>query len=96
MLQTDVENALNIFRHDVVNNYFVVEVTKDLLERAIVLAIKHALRGYDAVQLATALETNDERIKEGLSTIILVSADKELNDAATVEGLLVEDPNDFP
>lgn len=73
-----------------------VEVTKDLLERAIVLAIKHALRGYDAVQLATALETNDERIKEGLSTIILVSADKELNDAATVEGLLVEDPNDFP
>jgi hypothetical protein len=36
------------------------------------LAMKHALRGYDAVQLAAALQANDERIANGLSPLTLV------------------------
>ena len=60
------------------------------------LATKHALRGYDAVQLAAALEANDERIANELSPLALISADDELNAAAKAEGLTVEDPNDYP
>ena len=47
---------------------------------------------YDAVQLAAALELN--RISQG--GIVLVSADQDLNAAATAEGLTVENPNLHP
>ena len=60
------------------------------------LATKHSLRGYDAVQLAAALEANDERIANGLPTLTFVSADTELNTAAQAEGLPVENPNNHP
>ena len=60
------------------------------------LATKHALRGYDAVQLAAALEANDERIADDLAPLILVSADDDLNTAAEAEGLKVENPNNYP
>jgi predicted nucleic acid-binding protein len=60
------------------------------------LATKHALRGYDAVQLAAALEANDERIANELTPLTLVSADDELNTAAQAEGLTVENPNAYP
>jgi len=54
------------------------------------------LRGYDAVQLAAALEANDERLANALTPLTLVSADTELNTAAQAEGLNVENPNNYP
>jgi len=54
------------------------------------------LRGYDAVQLATALAANRKRLNDGLGALIFVSADDELNTAAKAEGLSVENPNDYP
>jgi hypothetical protein len=92
----DSQNALAAFQHDLTNNYFTVEITPILLSSATSLATKHALRGYDAVQLAAALEANDEGIANGLAPLTLVSADKELNTAAQVEGLIVENPNNYP
>jgi uncharacterized protein len=92
----DAQNALAAFQHDLTNNYFTVEITPILLSSATSLATKHALRGYDAVQLAAALEANDERIINGLAPLTLVSADKELNTAAVAEGLTVENPNNYP
>jgi hypothetical protein len=59
------------------------------------LAETHGLRGYDAMQLATALEVNTLRIVSGLPPLTLVSADVELNAAAIAEGLTVEDPNAY-
>lgn len=96
MTQTDADDALKLFQHDLINNYFVIEVTSDLLNEAMLFATKHALRGYDAVQLVSTIETNNERISQGLSPLILVSSDEELNDAAQVEGLKVENPNNYP
>ena len=93
---TDAQNALAAFQHDLTNNYFTVEITPVLLSSATNLATKHALRGYDAVQVAAALEANDERIANGLPPLTLVSADTELNNAAQAEGLNVENPNDYP
>ena len=94
--QSDVDNAVRVFHHHFISKYFVVEITKDLLDRATDFATKHALRGYDAVQLAAVWEVADERISQRLSPVVLVSADIELNDAAKMEGLAVENPNDFP
>ena len=92
----DAQNALAAFQHDLTNNYFTVEITPILLSIAMNLVTKHALRGYDAVQLAAALEANDESIANGLPPLTLVSADTELNIAAQAEGLTVENPNNYP
>ena len=54
---------------------------------------RYALRGYDALQLSSALEASRRRLLHSLSPLTLVSADKELNTAARSEGLTVEDPN---
>ena len=92
----DSQNAIAAFQHDLTNNYWTVEITPLLVSFAMSLATKHALRGYDAIQLATALEANDERISNNLPALILVSADTELNTAAKAEGLAVENPNNYP
>jgi uncharacterized protein len=56
----------------------------------------HALRAYDAVQLAVALEVNRSHQEDGFGPVTLISADQALNDAATAEGLAVDDPNSHP
>ena len=60
------------------------------------LARKHGLRAYDAVQLAAALDVSRLYQPPGANPITLVSADQELNAAATAEGLAVDDPNAHP
>ena len=84
-----------VFLADLDADFESVNVTEDLLRAAVVLAQTHALRGYDAVQLAAGIEINRLRIQAGLTPIIFVSADKELNAAALAEGLTVDDPNNY-
>ena len=57
------------------------------------LSEAHGLRGYDAVQLAVALELENRFKAQNLSSIIFVSADDNLNSAAQAEGLTVDNPN---
>ena len=85
--------AIADFRRDFLNQYAKVDLTPTLIGHAAELAETHALRGYDAVQLAAALEVQAERTTWGLSDITLISADRALNAAAVVEGLAVDDPN---
>ena|SRR5207249_606074 len=76
--------------------YKIIEVTEALVNRAMALAETSGLRGYDAVQLAAALEVHTSYRVVGLPPITLISADAELNTAATAQGLTVEDPNTHP
>jgi uncharacterized protein len=57
------------------------------------MARKHGLRAYDAVQLAAMMEVHRFYQTAGFSPVIVLSADLELNAAATAEGLAVDDPN---
>jgi predicted nucleic acid-binding protein len=68
----------------------------DLLDEAMRLGNAHALRAYDAVQLAVALEVNRTHQADSLGPVTLISADQALNDVATAEGLTVLDPNRHP
>lgn len=88
--------ALNQFDADLLNEYFVLEVDSAILTEAKGLAKIHGLRGYDAVQLAVATAFNREQVAVGLPIITLVSADIELLNAAQTEGLLTENPNNYP
>lgn len=86
--------AIAQFRHDFTHQYRLIEVTAALVERAMALSETHSLRGYDAVQLAAALEVHKYCLALGMPVLTLISADTALNTAALAEGLLVEDPND--
>ena len=90
---TDADTARLAFEQDFLNIFRKVEISEDLINEAAKLAKKNALRGYDAVQLAAALETEKERIALGLPSLTLLSADTDLNDAATRENLMVDNPN---
>jgi uncharacterized protein len=90
---TDGAAAVAQFRHDFAQRYRLVDLTPLLVARAMALAETHSLRGYDAVQLATAVEIHVRGLTLGLPALTLVSADEELSRAARVEGLSVEDPN---
>jgi uncharacterized protein len=91
--QPDAATALATLRKELAGLFITIEVTIALLTSAADLADKHALRGYDAVQLAAALEANGERRKRKLAPLVLVTADTELLDAAAAEGLTTDDPN---
>ena len=56
----------------------------------------HRLRGYDAIQLATALMTNETLTAAGLPSLIFIAADDDLLAAARDEGLAADNPNNYP
>jgi predicted nucleic acid-binding protein len=91
--QVDAVAACTQFRADLQTSYQVVELTDVLLTHAMSLAETHALRGYDAVQLAAALAVNALCIQNELPPLIFVSADGELNTVAAGMGLAIENPN---
>jgi uncharacterized protein len=93
---TDAATTRQAFRRDLATAYQVVEVTLSLADRAMLLAEKHGLRGYDAMQLAAGLEVYVRYLAAGLPAVISMSADTELNAAAMAEGLTIEDPNSHP
>jgi predicted nucleic acid-binding protein len=84
------------FKNDFAGDLRVLEITPDLLDEAVALTETHALRGYDAIQLASAVELSKEIVSLKLGTLIFVSADNELNSAAQAEGLKIENPNNYP
>ena len=93
---SDATLARADFRTDLQNEYQVVEITEAIANRAMLLAETHKLRGYDAVHLAAAMNVNSQLLAAAQSPLVLISADAELNTAASAEGLHVEDPNMHP
>jgi uncharacterized protein len=96
MSPQEASKACNRFKADVSSEYQVTSLTNTMVSRAIVQAETHALRGYDAIQLATALEVNAVALASGLPGLTFISADGELNKVAQTEGLTVENPNSHP
>lgn len=90
---TDAAAAIGRFENDLQTDLRVFDLTPNVITMAARLAEKHALRGYDAVQLAVALEINAARTARRLTGLMLISSDVELNTAAQSEQLLTDDPN---
>lgn len=92
----DAAMICNQFRNNIQVDYQVIEITEEIIESGMMLAEMRGLRGYDAVQLAAGCAINALSVASGLPPIVFVSADNELNLAAASEGLLVENPNNYP
>jgi predicted nucleic acid-binding protein len=86
-------NGVAALRRDFSQVYRVIEVQPIVVEAALDIAERHGLRGYDCVQLAGVVLVQRVRARAGMSPLTLVSADDELNAAATAEDIAVEDPN---
>lgn len=76
--------------------YRLIELGPLVAVRACHLLEQHPPRAYDAVQLASALSTNDQLLAAGLQALTFLSADARLPGAAQAEGLAVDDPNAHP
>jgi uncharacterized protein len=89
-------SVLHRFRKHFAGRYTVVEATPVLIDNAVRLANSHALRAYDAVQLALAIEVCRIHQAAGPRSVTLVSSDRDLNTAATAEVLTADDPTTHP
>lgn len=92
---TDATLVCQQIRNDLQTDYSIVEITEEIIDSGMKLAEKRGLRGYDAVQLAAGCAVNALCIASGLSPVIFVSADNELNLAAASEDLSIKNPNNY-
>ncbi|MEK9148439.1 MAG: type II toxin-antitoxin system VapC family toxin [Candidatus Desantisbacteria bacterium] len=90
------DNILGIFIKDCKEQYQIIEIGDRIIESAINLTCTKPLRGYDAIQLATASVINAAITKKNLSSLIFLSADDNLIKVAKEEGLLTDNPNLHP
>ena len=94
MSESDATTAIRTFRHHFQTQYQIVLMTLEIVDRAMELAEKRGLRGYDAAQLASALVVHAELVASGVSEPIFICADTNLNEVAQAENLSVQNPND--
>ena len=73
--------------------YQLVEINSGIVNRTRQLLEQHPLRAYDAVQLATALLTNEALLDNGIPPLTSLRADDRLLAAASAEGLSTANPN---
>ena len=89
------DTLVDVFRADGYNIYGVKLLTAAMCTAAGDLCRVHRLRAYDAMQLACALDLRDEVKTKQVPGPIFVCADNNLLNVAKVEGLMVENPNDY-
>ena len=92
----DYNTTRRVFQNHFKRRYTLLKVTKYVIQRAMDLIHAHPLRGFDAIQLATALVLEDDLKRSGLPGITFVCADNNLCNAAKAEGLTTDNPNDHP
>jgi len=88
----ELQVALDAFNQHNLQDYRLEPVRESIIRSAARLIARHPLRAYDAVQLATAISLNADLQSSGV-TILFLSADDRLLQAARGEDLLADNPN---
>lgn len=93
---TQRQQALARFDADCAQAFMIESITAAVFARARDLIGRNALKAYDAVQLALALQLYPSVISLGGVSFTFISADDGLNRGALAEGLIVDNPNLHP
>lgn len=93
---SDAAVAITAFRSQFRIRFQALRTSDTVVDLAMHLAETYKLRGYDAIQLASALLIEARMTAQGVGPLTLISADLELNQAAQAEGLLTDDSNQHP
>jgi len=88
--------TLQDFRYDFENLFQVIEIDQALIETAGELVIQYPLRAYDAVQLASALRFQSNLAQIPNDQLVFISADNRLLNMDQSEGLVTDNPNNYP
>ncbi len=91
--ENDLAQVCALFRYDLAHHYEVVVADPTVLNLAQKLALRHPLRAYDTVQLATAKLSNAKLLQANKSPLTFVCADERLLAIARAEDLSVNNPN---
>ena len=94
--QTDYAALANDFTAVLNQQYQIIECMPAVVLQTRRLLEQYSLRAFDAIQLSSALLTNQLALAQDLSAIVFLSADTRLTTAAQSEGLLVDNPNHYP
>ena len=92
----DAVLALTRFKTDFARDLLIVATDSAVIGNAMRMIEKHGLRGYDGVQLGSALHLHQARRAASLPDLTFLSADKNLTGTASAETLIVDDPNLHP
>jgi predicted nucleic acid-binding protein len=92
----DVTQAIETYRYDMNTQYQVSEMDPALAKAAGDLVIRHPLRAYDAVQLASALRAQSDLARIRTPALTFLTADDRLLAIAQAEGLRTDNPNHHP
>jgi len=87
------DDAVDVLLKHCDAEYQVASLNRTIIGLAVDLTQHHRLRGYDAVQLATALTVHESLLAAGLLDLTFVAADDDLVGAARAEGLAADNPN---
>jgi uncharacterized protein len=90
--QEQRDRALSRFLQDCDEHFLLLPIDRPVIDRAVTLTQNHRLRGYDAVQLATAVVTSETLKSQNLSPPIFIASDDNLLTAAAAENLPVDNP----
>lgn len=97
---SDAALAIGQLRNDFLTRFRILDVAAIVSTQACAITEAHALRGYDAVQLASAVHIYNRLLALGANpsqiSFTFISADNDLNAAAKIEGLVVENPSNYP
>lgn len=89
-----LQSACRLFRQDFEQLFVRLPVTKTVVDTGMQLIQKYPLRGYDSIQLATAVSVLNELQQLNGEFLHFVGADRALNQAAQGEGLTVINPSE--
>jgi predicted nucleic acid-binding protein len=87
------DRLFGTFLVDCARSYLLLRVEEDVIQRAVSLVRHYPLRTADAIQMATAVQLNQTLQEAQLGPATVVSADDRILDAASHEGLPIENPN---
>lgn len=90
------DTAVRLLTYHIVSQYRSIPLDAAILDQAAQLPLHHRLRGYDAIQLATALVANTRLTAAAAPALTFVAADGDLLAVAQAEGLPTENPNAYP
>ena len=93
ILSEDAEIAIGLLEEHWRNRFLRQPISDMILDQACSLLLKHGLKAYDAVQLASCLSIQKSALANQ-SSVTFVCSDTLLSDAATAEGLISIDPED--
>jgi uncharacterized protein len=87
------DRIFGAFLVDCARSYLLMRVEEDVIQHAVVLMTQHPLRTVDAIQVSTAIRLSQALHEAQLGQIIVASADDRVLQAASQEGLPIENPN---